>query len=124
MATRARVAPATSSAKVKTFPKLEDQLKFVFNGSPGVGKPYGDPNRAGGQRISGRLAGGQMIAWGVAGGLSAAQVVGAVCEERYVISGADPNDPKWQKEYADWCAPDAPKYAAALEATDGQKFVD
>jgi mono/diheme cytochrome c family protein len=109
---------------LKTFPKLEDQVKFVFNGSPGVGKPYGDPNRAGGQRISGALAGGQMIAWGVEGGLSAAQVVGAVCEERYVISGADPNDPKWQKEYADWCAPDAPKYAAALEATDGQKFVD
>jgi hypothetical protein len=109
---------------LKTFPKLEDQVKFVFNGSPGVGKPYGDPNRPGGQRISGGLAGGQMIAWGVAGGLTAAQVVGAVCEERYVISGADPNDPKWQKEYADWCAPDAPKYAAALDATDGQKFVD
>jgi hypothetical protein len=51
-------------------------------------------------------------------------VVGAVCEERYVISGADPNDAKWQKEYADWCAPDAPKYAAALDAADGQKFVD
>jgi hypothetical protein len=109
---------------LKTFPKLEDQVKFVFNGSPGVGKPYGDPNRAGGQRISGALAGGQMIAWGVEGGLSAAQVVGAVCEERYVISGADPNDAKWQKEYADWCAPDAAKYAAALDATDGQKFVD
>ena len=28
---------------LKTFPKLEDQVKFVFNGSPGVGKPYGDP---------------------------------------------------------------------------------
>ena len=109
---------------LKTFPKLEDQVKFVFNGSPGVGKPYGDPGRAGGQRISGALSGGQMIAWGVEGGLSAAQVVGAVCEERYVISGADPNDPKWQKEYTDWCAPDAAKYAAAVDATDGQKFVD
>ncbi|MEP6661069.1 MAG: hypothetical protein ABJD24_14225 [Acidimicrobiales bacterium] len=109
---------------LKTFPKLEDQVKFVFNGSPGVGKPYGDPARAGGQRISGALAGGQMIPWGIDGGLSAAQIVGAVCEERYVISGADPNDANWQKEYTDWCAPDAPKYAAALDAADGQKFVD
>jgi hypothetical protein len=110
--------------ELKTFPKLEDQLKFVFNGSPGVGKPYGDPNRAGGQRISGALSGGQMIAWGVAGGFTVAQMVGAVCEERYVIAGADPSDPKWQKEYADWCAPGAPKFAAAVDATDGQKFVD
>jgi hypothetical protein len=109
---------------LKTFPKLQDQVKFVFNGSPGVGKPYGDPSRAGGQRISGGLAGGQMIAWGVEGGLSVSQVIGAVCEERYVISGADPNDPKWQKEYADWCAPEAPQYAAAVDAKDGQKFVD
>lgn len=109
---------------LKTFPKLEDQMKFVFNGSPGVGKTYGDPNRTGGQRVSGALSGGQMVAWGVDGGLSAAQVLGAVCEERYVIAGADPNDAKWQKEYADWCAPGAPKYDDAVNATDAQKFVD
>jgi len=35
-----------------TFPKIEDHLNWVHNGSPAKGTPYGDPNRPGGQHVS------------------------------------------------------------------------
>jgi mono/diheme cytochrome c family protein len=38
---------------VLTFPVIDDHVAWVTNGSAGVkGKGYGDPNRAGGQRIA------------------------------------------------------------------------
>jgi mono/diheme cytochrome c family protein len=104
---------------LKTFPTIEAQILFVSNGSPAKGTPYGDKNRAGGQRISGALTA-VMPAWKQE--FSIAQIVGAVCHERYVIAGADPNDAKWSKDYAAWCVDNnAPQYVAA--ETDGAKVL-
>lgn len=46
------VGPALQNGGAKlTFPNEDDQLSWVRTGSgPFTGKPYGDPNRAGGQR--------------------------------------------------------------------------
>ena len=104
---------------LKTFPKIEDQILFVANGSPVGSDPYGDKNRAGGQRVSGALGGGKMPAWKTT--FSIAQIVGAVCHERYVIAGADQNDAQWQKDFNNWCVEGAPQYVAAQ--ADGAKVL-
>jgi hypothetical protein len=44
-----------------------------------------------------------------------------VCHERFTISGANSLDPKFVQEFADWCAPGAPKYEAVLA---GDKTLD
>jgi hypothetical protein len=93
-----------NGAVLKTFPKIEDQLNFVYLGTKGyAGKPYGDP-------AVGRIGGakGQMPSWG--GQITDADILGAVCEERYAISGADPTSDTWKAEYDKWCAPDAPNW--------------
>jgi len=91
---------------LKTFPKIEDQLNFVYLGTAGyAGKPYGDPSRG---RIGG--AKGQMPSWGAAPRtLTDADILGAVCEERYALSGADAAG-AFKAEYDTWCAPDAPNW--------------
>ena len=92
---------------LKTFPKIEDQLNFVYLGTKAyAGKPYGDPARG---RIGG--AKGQMPSWGAAPrSINDAEILGAVCEERYVLGGADPAGASYKAEYDKWCAPDAPNW--------------
>ncbi len=48
------VGPKLSGSEAAlTFPNIEDHVEWVKNGSTGVrGKTYGDPNRAGGQRVA------------------------------------------------------------------------
>jgi mono/diheme cytochrome c family protein len=63
---------------LKTFPNVADHISWVKTGSaPFKGKPYGDPNREGGQRVA-KL--GQMPAFG--GTLSEAQIEAVVQYER------------------------------------------
>ena len=48
------VGPALHGGQSKlTFPNIQDQLNWVKNGSQSLaqGKPYGDPNRPGGQHV-------------------------------------------------------------------------
>jgi len=109
---------------LKTFPKLEDQASLVYTGSaPYSGKVYGDPNRAGGPHQGGSFNGSFMPQQGAkyGGALTDAEIIAVVCHERFTISGASPLDPKYEQEFADWCAPGAPKYEAILA---GDKTLD
>jgi mono/diheme cytochrome c family protein len=67
-----------------TFPTAAEHVWWVVNGSNavGVGNPYGNPDRPGGQRI----AGGGMASW--AETLSAQQLLAAVYYERIRLGGS------------------------------------
>ena len=73
------VGPALQNGGAKlTFPNLDDQLSWVRTGSgPFAGKPYGDPNRPGGQHGPAK---GIMPAFGST--LSDAQIRAVVTYER------------------------------------------
>ena len=91
---------------LKTFPHIEDQLRWVYSGSeptrPQASQVYGDPKRPGGAHITrhrarcpaGREVGGQ---------LTEAQILAVVCHERFTLGGADPTAPN-QTEFDNWCA--------------------
>jgi mono/diheme cytochrome c family protein len=103
----------------KTFPHIEDQLRFVYFGTEGYNAAgvtsYGDPNREGGAHTTGSF--GLMPAWGTnAGGdLTDAEILGVVCHERYAF-GVDPAaDEATNQEFELWCAEDSP-VSVALEA--------
>jgi hypothetical protein len=105
---------------LKTFPHIEDQLRFVYFGTANYNiagvKVYGNPQREGGVHDTGSL--GPMPAWGenAGGSLADSEILAVVCHERYTLSGADPTK-AYEKEFADWCADDAPTYAALQEGT-------
>ena len=111
---------------MKTFPHIEDQLRWVAYGTQqykaaGI-DVYGDPNRAGGAHKTG-ASGGQMPGW--RGNLSDTDILAAVCHERYDLGGGDPAS----SEYALWCATDSPIYAALKDGsanftTLAAKFAD
>jgi mono/diheme cytochrome c family protein len=98
---------------LKTFPKIEDMLNFVYAGSQqfvsaGI-KVYGDPNREGGAHAPLSYNGNPMPQQGekFGGGLTDAEILGVVCHERYEIGGADPESEKWKSEYETWCSPES-----------------
>lgn len=106
---------------LKTFPKIEDMLNFVYTGSQqyvsaGL-KIYGNPDRQGGAHAPLSYNGNPMPQQGekYGGGLTEAEILGVVCHERYVISGADPQSEEWKSEYEKWCSPESEIFAA-LEA--------
>ena len=101
-------------------------LNFVYTGSQAYASKviavYGDPNREGGAHKTG-ASGGQMPGW--KGNLTDAEILAAVCHERYDLGGGDAASP----EYALWCAADSPIYAALKEGaanfeTLAAKFAD
>jgi len=56
-----------------TFPDVASHVAWVANGSPAAGVAYGNPDRPGGQRVSGAL-GSQMPAFASLGGLEVLEV--------------------------------------------------
>jgi mono/diheme cytochrome c family protein len=115
----------TNGSVMKTFPHIEDQLRWVLLGTKNYQDAgiviYGDPNREGGPHKTG-ASGGQMPGW--KGLITDADILAAVCHERYDLSGAEQGD-----EYALWCAVDSVIYAALKDgsATLGdvhEKFKD
>ena len=102
---------------LKTFPNIEDQIRFVYNGNAGYyGKQYGDPNRAGGPHIAGnngQYARGAMPQQGLdaGGALTDEELLAVICHERFTLSGADPLG-KNIKEFTDYCTTDGVKFAA------------
>lgn len=99
---------------LKTFPHIEDQLRFVYLGtqayqSAGV-SVYGNPEREGGPHLAGGL-GGVMPNFGptTGGALSETQILAVVCHERYTLAGADPTGDSLE-EYEKWCSPEAPAW--------------
>jgi mono/diheme cytochrome c family protein len=101
----------TNGSVMKTFPVIEDQLRWVKLG----GSEYktagitiaGDPNREGGPHVVG--SNGVMPGWKA--NLNDAAILATVCDERYNLGGGD----QTTEEFALWCATDSPIYAA-LEA--------
>jgi mono/diheme cytochrome c family protein len=112
--------PFVNGAVLATFPRIEDQLRFVYNGTAeyaAAGIPvYGDPDREGGVHATG--ARGQMPAFGTenGGALTDAQIVAVVCHERFTLSGADPTGDDLE-EYELWCSPEAPAFTGLEDGT-------
>ena len=108
---------------MKTFPKIEDMLNFVYTGSQAYAsqnfKLYGNPNREGGAHAPLSYNGNPMPMQGekAGGGLTEAQILGVVCHERYVISGADPTSEQWKSEYETWCSPQSEIFLALENGT-------
>ena len=106
---------------LKTFPKIEDMLNFVYTGSQqyisaGL-KIYGNPDREGGAHELLSYNGNPMPQQGekYSGGLTDAEILGVVCHERYELSGADSESETWKAEYERWCSPESEIFAG-LEA--------
>ena len=119
----------TGREVIKTFPHIEDQIRFVYFGSEqyqaaGV-DVYGDPNREGGPHVVLARNGSPMPAWG--GNLTDAEILGVVCHERYDLGGADATGAN-ATEFTEWCAEESEIFAD-LEAggdirTLGDRFPD
>lgn len=104
--------PFTGGEVLKTFPHIEDQLRFVYFGSEAYSAAgvdvYGDPNRAGGPHVVLQRNGSPMPAWG--GNLTDEQILGVVCHERYDLGGGDATGAN-SAEFAQWCAEDSAIFA-------------
>jgi mono/diheme cytochrome c family protein len=107
---------------LKTFPHIEDMLRFVYLGSQqyqnaGI-SVYGNPEREGGTHVSGALGGALMPNFGptTGGALTEAQILAVVCHERYTLAGADPTG-DYLEEYEKWCSPEAPAWVGLEDGT-------
>jgi hypothetical protein len=109
----------------KTFPHIEDQLRFVYFGTEqynlaGV-TSYGDPDREGGAHTTGSYNGGAMPGQGaLAGGdLTDAEILAVVCHERFGLPGAPDvtGDDALGAEFELWCSEESPMYAALIDGT-------
>ncbi len=92
---------------LKTFPHIEDQLRWVYNGTSayqtaGVAV-YGDPNRDGGAHVAGGM--GLMPQQGekAGGSMTEVEILEVVCEVRYGLAGGD----EASEEFATWCSPES-----------------
>ncbi len=92
---------------LKTFPNIEDQLRFVYFGTSNYNiagvESYGDPAREGGARVTGEK--GPMPAQGqdAGGSLTDYEILSVVCHERYALGGADPAG-AFSAEFEEWCS--------------------
>ena len=113
--------PLAAGEVDKTFPHIEDQLRFVYFGTAeynlaGV-TSYGDPDREGGPHLTQSF--GVMPAQGaLAGGdLTDDEILAVVCHERYTIGGADPQSDEFVEEFENWCSDESPIYEALESGT-------
>ena len=108
---------------LKTFPKIEDMLNFVYNGSQAFVTDgltmYGNPDRDGGAHAPLSYNGNPMPQQGekAGGALTETEILAVVCHVRYDISGADPKSPEWSNEYDRWCSPSSEIFAALQAGT-------
>ena len=122
--------PFTGGEVLKTFPHIEDQLRFVYYGSeqyPAAGVDiYGDPDREGGPHVVLARNGAAMPAWG--GNLTDAEILGVVCHERYDLGGGDSAGVNGRPSSASG-APKTPRSSptskpAATSARSSERFPD
>jgi mono/diheme cytochrome c family protein len=103
---------------LKTFPKIEDMLNFVYTGSQAyVAKElavYGNADREGGAHKPLSYNGNPMPQQGqmLGGALTEAEILGVVCHERYALGGADSASEEWIEEYETWCSPESEIFLA------------
>lgn len=100
---------------LKTFPHIEDQLRFVSYGTAGYQaagvEVYGNPEREGGVHATGALG----VMPGQSEELTPDEILGVVCHERYTLSGADPASEEYREEYENWCSEESPVFVALEE---------
>ena len=125
-AARAATAPAARAASAassptarcsKTFPHIEDQLRFVYFGTEALQPRRRQPATAtptarAAPHVTGSL--GVMPAQGsTAGGeLTDAEILAVVCHERYTLGGADPAGDEYVEEFENWCSEESPIFEA------------
>ena len=115
---------------MKTFPKIEDMLNFVYTGSQAYVsaglKVYGNPDREGGAHAPLSYNGNPMPMQGekLGGALTEEQILGVVCHERYAIGGTYPKDEKWAAEYETWCSPESEIFLALEKGTSSFETID
>ena len=106
--------PFAGGEVLKTFPYIEDQLRFVYNGTLAYANAgiegYGNPEREGGPHLT--QARGLMP--GQRDELTEAEILAVVCHERYTLGGADPTGSSLE-EYEKWCSPEAPAFLGLEE---------
>ncbi len=107
--------PFSGGEVLKTFPHIEDQIRYVYYGTEGYNAAgveiYGNPDREGGAHVTGNR--GVMPAFG--GQLTQYEIVAVVCHERYALGGADPTSEEYAEEYETWCSEESAVFAE-LEA--------
>ena len=100
---------------LKTFPQIEDQIRYVYYGTEGYNAAgvdvYGNPDREGGPHVTGNR--GVMPAFG--GQLTQYEILAVICHERYTLGGADPTAAEYAAEYETWCSEESPVFTE-LEA--------
>lgn len=106
----------TGGEVLKTFPHIEDQLRFVYGGTLAYGvagiEIYGNPERPGGPHITQNKG----IMPAQDGSLTEAEILAVVCHERYTLGGADPTA-AYLEEYEKWCSAEAPAWVGLEEGT-------
>ena len=107
--------PFSGGEVLKTFPHIEDQIRFVYFGTEGYNAAgveiYGNPDaRAAPTSPATR---GVMPAFG--GALTEDEILAVVCHERYTLGGADPTSEEYVDEFENWCRAESPAFAE-LEA--------
>ncbi len=104
--------PFSGGEVLLTFPRIEDQVRYVYFGTEGYNLAgidvYGNPDRPGGPHVTGAV--GVMPAFG--GQLTEEEIVAVICHERYTLGGADPTSEEWAEEFETWCSEEAPVFAA------------
>lgn len=113
----------TEGEVLKTFPHIEDQLRFVYYGTEMYNAAdveiYGNPEREGGPHLTGGL--GNMPAQG--GSLTDAEILGVVCHERFALGGADPTGDQLE-EYEQWCSEESEIFADLEAGGDIRSLAD
>lgn len=106
--------PFVGGASQQTFPHIEDQLNLVYTGSKAfadAGLPfYGDESL---KHLG--YNGAYMPKFG--GTISDADILAAVCHERFDLGGVETDSPEWAEEYELWCSPESEVYLGLEEGT-------
>ena len=120
--------PFAGEEVLKTFPHIEDQIRYVYYGTEGFNAAgveiYGNPDRPGGPHI----AGGRGVMPQFGGQLTQAEIIAVVCHERYTLAGADPTSEEFAEEFETWCSPESPVFEAVeageydITSPEGETF--
>lgn len=107
--------PFTGGEVLKTFPHIEDQLRYVYFGTgeynlAGV-EIYGNPDREGGAHVAGTFGVMPSQSQDVSGSLTDYEILAVVCHERYALGGADPTG-EFAEEFETWCSEESEIFVA------------
>lgn len=111
--------PLADGEVIKTFPHIEDQIRFVAYGTTQYNAAgitnYGNPDREGGPHLTSSLGNMPQFLDTAGGSMTDAQILAVVCFERHEFSveGYDGfTTADLDKEFDDWCAPESPAWLA------------